>query len=58
MRGMRFETTKAPADDPNNVTLTSFTCGLTGPGFANFWIQPVPEVLGEPVLSGTGIDTL
>jgi hypothetical protein len=52
MRGMFFESGAVPAGDPDNTTLNRFTCGLTGPGFADFFFYEF-----EP-LSGQGIDTM
>lgn len=58
MRGIFFEATKAPADDPNNVTLIRLTTGLSGPGFDWFWFYIFAEPVVDPVISGSGIDTL
>ncbi|KAK7967188.1 uncharacterized protein PG986_001465 [Apiospora aurea] len=47
MRGMFFETT--PFEDPSTAELSRFTCGLTGPGFADyFFYQKAP-------ISGAGV---
>ncbi|KAK7216036.1 hypothetical protein V2G26_004039 [Clonostachys chloroleuca] len=52
MRGMFFETNDYPADNPKSATLSRFTCGLTGPGFADYFFY-VYEAL-----SGSGIETV
>lgn len=52
LRGMFFETNEFPANDPDSVTLDRFTCGLTGPGFADYFFY-----VGE-VISGSGIDSV
>ncbi|KAK6849100.1 hypothetical protein PG995_012933 [Apiospora arundinis] len=50
LRGMFFETT--PFDDPATAELARFTCGLTGPGFADyFFYEKAP-------LSGAGISAV
>ncbi|RDL38078.1 Uncharacterized protein BP5553_05511 [Venustampulla echinocandica] len=53
MRGLFFETNTFPANDPNSVTLNQFTCGLTGPGFADYFFSS-----SAPPLSGSGINTV
>lgn len=49
---MFFETNDYPADNPKSATLSRFTCGLTGPGFADYFFY-VYEAL-----SGSGIETV
>lgn len=51
-RGMFFQTTPVPAKDPNSVTLSRFTAGLTGPGFADFFFYE------NKAVSGSGINTV
>ena len=51
-RGLYFKTNQFSASDPNNATLASFTCGLTGPGFADYFFY------GDQPLSGSGISTV
>ena len=52
LRGLFFETNEFPADDPNSATLSRFSCGLTGPGFADYFFYE------DDAISGTGIDTV
>jgi hypothetical protein len=52
MRDLFFETNQFPANDLSNVTLKSFRCGLTGPGFAGF------SIYGGVALSGSGLNTV
>ncbi|KFY31163.1 hypothetical protein V493_01339 [Pseudogymnoascus sp. VKM F-4281 (FW-2241)] len=54
-RGMRFTTTEFPANDPDSAMLSSFTTGLTGPGFADYWIYYFDTY---NIISGTGLDTV
>lgn len=52
MRGLFFETNEFTASDPDSVTLSRFTCGLTGPGFADYFFYQ------SNTLSGSGIDSV
>jgi hypothetical protein len=52
MRGLFFETNQFPADDQSMVTLNRFTCGLTGPGFADYFFYQ------NTALSGSGINSV
>lgn len=54
-RGMQFETTEFPADDPDSAMLAGFTVGLTGPGFADYWFYYSDT---DDIISGTGLDTV
>ncbi|KFZ10553.1 hypothetical protein V502_08062 [Pseudogymnoascus sp. VKM F-4520 (FW-2644)] len=54
-RGMQFETTEFPADDPDSVMLVGFTTGLTGPGFADYFFYYFDT---DNIISGTGLDTV
>jgi hypothetical protein len=49
MRGLFFETNQFPANDLNNVTLSRFTCGLTGPGFADYFFYQNTALLGSGI---------
>lgn len=52
MRGLFFETTEFPAESPKSATLERFTCGLTGPGFADYFFYT------GPTLSGSGVESV
>ncbi|KFY30076.1 hypothetical protein V494_08283 [Pseudogymnoascus sp. VKM F-4513 (FW-928)] len=54
-RGMAYETTVFPADDPDSAMLASFTTGLTGPGFADYFFYYFDT---DDIISGTGLDTV
>ncbi|KAF2122998.1 hypothetical protein BDV96DRAFT_639549 [Lophiotrema nucula] len=51
-RGMYFHTKPFPANDPDSATLSSFTAGLTGPGFADFFFYE------NKAISGSGVSTV
>jgi hypothetical protein len=52
MRTLYFQTNVYPADDQNSVTLNQFSCGLTGPGFADY------SIYTGTALSGSGMNTV
>lgn len=52
LRGLQFKTNTFPSNDPNSATLQSFTCGLTGPGFADFFFYQAT------IISGSGINSV
>jgi hypothetical protein len=51
-RGMFFETNAFPANNPNSATISRFSAGLSGPGFADFFFYQ------NKAISGSGINTV